>query len=64
MSDVFEYYRRRQGSTRRSMTGKMTIVKNYVSTNDLVEIFSSHVERFKGNNVFLGRCFWYVDYEL
>ncbi len=46
------------------MTRKMTIVKNYVSTNDLVEILSSHMERFKGNNVFLGRCFWYVGYEL
>jgi len=41
-----------------------TIVKNYFSVEDLVEIFGRHVEGFNENNVMHGECFWYVDYVL
>jgi ubiquinone/menaquinone biosynthesis C-methylase UbiE len=44
--------------------GVFTIVKNYFSVEDLVEIFGRHVEGFGENNVMHGRCFWYVDYIL
>ena len=39
-----------------------TIVKNYFSVEDLVEIFGRHVEGFSESNVRHGKCFWYVDY--
>jgi hypothetical protein len=42
--------------------GVFTIVKNYFSVKDLVEIFGRHVEEFSENNVRHGKCFWYVDY--
>ncbi|MCW3989903.1 MAG: class I SAM-dependent methyltransferase [Candidatus Bathyarchaeota archaeon] len=44
--------------------GVFTIVKNYFSVEDLVEIFGRHVEGFSENNVMHGECFWYVDYVL
>ena len=44
--------------------GIFTIVKNYFSMEDLVEIFGRHVEGFSKNNVMHGKCFWYVDYVL
>ncbi len=44
--------------------GVFTIVKNYFSVKDLVEIFGRHVEGFRENNVMHGKCFWYVDYVL
>ncbi len=44
--------------------GVFTIVKNYFSVKDLVEIFGRHVEGFNGSNVMHGKCFWYVDYVL
>ncbi len=44
--------------------GVFTIVKNYFSVEDLVEIFGRHVEGFSENNVMHGKCFWYVDYVL
>jgi len=42
--------------------GVFTIVKNYFSVEDLVEIFGRHVEGFSECNVVQGKCFWYVDY--
>ena len=44
--------------------GVFTIVKNYFSVEDLVDIFGRHVEGFNENNVRHGECFWYVDYVL
>ena len=43
---------------------EFTIVKNYYSTEELVEVFGRHVDGFSEENVFYGKCFWYVDYEL
>lgn len=43
---------------------EFTIVKNYFSTEELVEVFGRHVAGFSEENVFYGKCFWYVDYEL
>jgi len=40
------------------------IVKNYFSVEDLIEFFGRHVAGFDEGNVFHGKCFWYVDYEL
>ena len=40
------------------------IVKNYFSAEDLIEIFRRYVACFDEDNVFHGKCFWYVDYEL
>jgi ubiquinone/menaquinone biosynthesis C-methylase UbiE len=42
--------------------GVFTIVKNYFSVEDLVEIFGRHVDGFSEDNVKLGKCFWNVDY--
>jgi len=39
-----------------------TIVKNYLSVEDLGEIFGRHVKVFSESNVRHGKCFWYVDY--
>ena len=44
--------------------GVFTIVKNYFSEEELVEIFGRHAEGFSENNVMYGKCFWYVDYVL
>jgi ubiquinone/menaquinone biosynthesis C-methylase UbiE len=42
--------------------GVFTIVKNYYSVEDLVDIFERHVEGFSEDNVRHGNCFWNVDY--
>ena len=42
--------------------GVFTIVKNYFSAEDLMEIFGRHVEGFNESNVKHGKCFWSVDY--
>jgi ubiquinone/menaquinone biosynthesis C-methylase UbiE len=42
--------------------GVFTIVKNYFSKEDLVEIFKRHVEGFSEDNMRHGKCFWNVDY--
>jgi len=44
--------------------GIFTIVKNYFGVEDLLKIFRRHVENFSEENVYHGRCFWYVDYEI
>lgn len=41
-----------------------TIIKNYYSAEDLTTIFSGHVKGFDLTNIFHGRCFWYVSYEI
>jgi len=43
---------------------EFVIVKNYFSPQELTGIFGRHVDGFTDENVFYGRCFWYVDYEL
>ncbi len=42
--------------------GVFTIVKNYFSVEDLIEIFGRHVDEFSEDNVIHGQCFWNVDY--
>jgi SAM-dependent methyltransferase len=42
--------------------GVFTIVKNYFEVDDLHNIFGKHVRGFSEENVFHGKCFWYVDY--
>jgi len=44
--------------------GVFTIVKNYFDVDDLLDIFGKHVKGFSEENVFHGKCFWYVDYEI
>jgi len=44
--------------------GVFTIVKNYFEVDDLLEIFGKHVKGFSEENVFHGKCFWYIDYEI
>jgi len=41
-----------------------TIIKNYFSADDLQRIFQRHVSRFDQDNIFHGKCFWYVNYEI
>ena len=43
---------------------KNLVLKNYFSTNELVEIFCRHVKGFSRKNIFYGNCFWYITYEL
>jgi len=40
------------------------ILKNYFSVKELIKIFDKHVEGFDIKNIFYGKCFWYVTYEL
>jgi len=40
------------------------ILKNYFSVDDLIKIFGKHIEEFNRKNIFYGKCFWYVTYEL
>lgn len=39
------------------------IVKNYFSIEELVELFGSHTKGFTEKNVFMGKCFWWVNYQ-
>lgn len=38
------------------------IVKNYFSTVELLNIFSEFNSRIGQNNVFMGKCFWWINY--
>ncbi len=40
------------------------IVKNYFTADELLELFSRHTEGVTSDNVFYGRCFWWISYEL
>ena len=42
--------------------GVFTIVKNYFSVEDLVDIFGRYVKGFSESNVRYGKCFWHVEY--
>ncbi len=41
-----------------------TVMKNYYSTEELMEIFSAHTQSFGKDNVFHGHCFYWVDYHI
>jgi len=38
------------------------IVKNYFTTQELVELFSEHSKGIEEKNVFMGKCFWWISY--
>ncbi len=38
------------------------IVKNYFTVEELVELFGAHTKGFNEKNVFMGKCFWWVNY--
>lgn len=40
------------------------VLKNYYSVDGLAEIFGRHNKGFTKENIFYGKCFWYVTYEL
>jgi len=40
------------------------IVKNYLTADELVELFSRHTDGVTADNVFHGRCFWWISYKL
>jgi 2-polyprenyl-3-methyl-5-hydroxy-6-metoxy-1,4-benzoquinol methylase len=39
------------------------IVKNYFTVEELVELFGPRSKRFTEKNVFIGKCFWWVNYQ-
>ncbi len=39
------------------------IVKNYFTTAELVKLFGAHTQGFSEENVFMGKCFWWVSYQ-
>jgi ubiquinone/menaquinone biosynthesis C-methylase UbiE len=43
---------------------KHLIVKNYFTEDELVELFSPYEKHFTYENVFLGKCFWWVKYSV
>ena len=40
------------------------IVKNYFTAEELVELFSRHIDGVTAGDVFHGRCFWWISYTL
>jgi len=40
------------------------IVKNYYNKEELYELFSKYDENFSESNIYYGKCFWYVYYNL
>ena len=38
------------------------IVKNYFTTEELVELFGEHSKGITEKNVFMGHCFWWISY--
>ena len=38
------------------------IVKNYFTAEELVQLFSEHSKGITEKNVFMGRCFWWINY--
>lgn len=40
------------------------IVKNYFTTEEIVRLFSRHADGVTADDVFHGRCFWWVSYQL
>jgi ubiquinone/menaquinone biosynthesis C-methylase UbiE len=43
---------------------KHLIVKNYYTKDELIELFSKHTSGITGENIFLGKCFWWIKYSL
>jgi SAM-dependent methyltransferase len=43
---------------------KHLIVKNYFTKDELLELFSRHTRCVTGENIFHGRCFWWIKYTL
>lgn len=43
---------------------KHLIVKNYFTRNELVELFGQHSKHISKENVFLGKCFWWIKYSV
>ena len=39
------------------------IVKNYFTVEELVELFGTRSKEFSEKNVFMGKCFWWVNYQ-
>ena len=39
------------------------VLKNYFTTKELVELFSATTQGFTEKNVFMGKCFWWVNYQ-
>jgi 2-polyprenyl-3-methyl-5-hydroxy-6-metoxy-1,4-benzoquinol methylase len=39
------------------------IVKNYFTVEELVELFGAHTKGVTEKNVFMGKCFWWVNYQ-
>jgi 2-polyprenyl-3-methyl-5-hydroxy-6-metoxy-1,4-benzoquinol methylase len=39
------------------------IVKNYFTVEELVELFGARSKGFSEKNVFMGKCFWWVNYQ-
>lgn len=40
------------------------VLKNYLSADELVEVFSRYIKGFNRENVFYGNCYWSITYEL
>jgi SAM-dependent methyltransferase len=38
------------------------IVKNYFTENELLELFENYCRRLSTENIFHGRCFWWINY--
>ena len=43
---------------------KHLIVKNYYTKDELLELFSRHTGFVTGENIFHGKCFWWIKYTL
>jgi len=43
---------------------KHLIVKNYFTKEELLVLFSRHTRCLTGENIFYGRCFWWIKYVL
>lgn len=40
------------------------VLKNYYSLKELVLIFQKHLPNFTQKNIFYGKCFWYLRYQI
>ena len=55
--DMYKLRRLKDGS-------EHLVLKNYFSIEELMEIFSKYDNEFCRDNVFYGKCFWYLFYEV
>jgi hypothetical protein len=56
-SNTYQLRRLRDGS-------EHLVLKSYFSVDDLMRIFGKYAQRFSRKNVFYGKYFWYLLYEL